>query len=131
MTIRLNFNMPEDFFGEILDLALDSCEWLERSRDDDHLVLSGDGAYTVSASCRPHRREGWVFDKGDSRNDWQIVDHAKIEAAIQWIISEELTNRPTRDTIFDAVRDGDTCHIDADCADAILQIAMFGELVFG
>ena len=27
--------------------------------------------------------------------------------------------------------EGDACYIDADCADAILQIAMFGELVFG
>lgn len=127
MTIRLNFNMPEDFFGEILNLALDRCDWLEINQDIDETVLSGDGAYTVSASCRPHRREGWVFDKGDSRNEWQIVDHAKIEAAIQKIIDRNIP----LNSLWYAVTECDACHIDADCADAILQIAMFDEIVFG
>lgn len=135
MTITLKFNLPGDFFGDILDTALDTCQgyfrWLEVSPNLEDRVLSGDGAYTVSAVCRPDRSEGWAFGSKDNRNDWTLVDHAKIESAIQKIIDGELTNQPTRDTIFDAVCEGDTCNIDADCADAILQIAMFDEIVFG
>jgi hypothetical protein len=57
MTITLKFNMTEDFFGDILDIALDTCQgyfrWLEVSPNLEDRVLSGDGAYTVSAVCRP------------------------------------------------------------------------------
>lgn len=125
MTITLKFNLPEDFFGDILDVAKDRCDWLQTR----YILRTGEG--TALLEARPHWEEGKPFPKGDSRNDWQLVDHAKIEAAIQKIIDGELTNKPTRDTIFDAVCEGDACHIDADVADAILQIAMFDELVFG
>ena len=119
--------LPAAFFGDILDTALDCCEWLETKEHK----ISDPGEYTLSCVARPHWNEGRPFPKGDNRNDWTLVDHAKIEAAIQKIIDGELTNKPTRDTIFDAIHAGDTCNIDADCADAILQVAMFDELVFG
>lgn len=127
MTITLKFDLPADFFGDILDTARCCCDWIKAR----YVLRSGNPPYIVSIEARPHWEEGKPFPEGDNRNDWQLVDHAKIEAAIQKIINGELTNKPTRDTIFDAVCEGDTCHIDADCADAILQVAMFDEIVFG
>lgn len=127
MTITLKFNLPAEFFGDILETALDSCEWIEIRRT----LRAGNSRYVVIVEARPHWEEGKPFPEGDNRNDWQLIDHAKIEAAIQKIIDGDLTNQPTRDTIFDAVCEGDACYIDADAADAILQIAMFGEIVFG
>lgn len=127
MTITLKFILPAEFFGDIMETALDSCDWIKVC----DTVRSGAEGYIVSFAARPHWREGKPFPESDNRNDWRLVCHAEIEAAIQEIIDGELTNQPTRDTIFQAVREADACHIDADAADAILQIAMFGEIVFG
>lgn len=127
MTITLKFNLPDDFFGDILDIARGCCEWVETHNTQ----LTRAPCYIVSFEARPHWEEGKPFPEDDNRNDWTLVNHIRIEEAIQKIIDGELTNQPTRDTIFDAVCEGDTCHIDADCADAILQIAMYDEIVFG
>ncbi len=127
MTITLKFNPPAEFFGDIMETALDSCEWIRTQ----NTLRTGIPRYISSLHTRPHWREGKPFDEGDSRNDWQRVDHADVELAIQKILDGGLTNQPIRDTIFDAVCEADACHIDADAADAILQIAMFGEIVFG
>lgn len=127
MTNTLKFNMSEDFFGDILDTAIGCCEWVKTR----NYKAGSLGECTASFEARPHWEEGKPFPEGDNRNDWTLINHIRIEEAIQKIIDSELTNQPTRDTIFDAVCEGDTCNIDADCADAILQIAMFDELVFG
>lgn len=127
MTITLKFNPPAEFFGDIMETALDSCEWIKIY----NTVRGGTKNYIINFTARPHWREGKPFDEGDDRNDWQLVYRAKVEVAVQRIISEEIVNESTRDTIFQAVREADACHIDADAADAILQIAMFGEIVFG
>lgn len=127
MTITLKFNPPAEFFGGILETALDSCEWVKVCDTE----RGGAEGYIVSFEARPHWREGKPFDEGDARNDWRRINHIRIEKAIQEIIDGGLTNQPIRDTIFDAVCEGDACYIDADAADAILQIAMFGEIVFG
>ena len=126
MTIKLEFNLPEDFFDNILDR---DPEWAESNTVTS--LYSKDFYIILSCEMRPHWGEGKPFEDGDCRNDWQLVDHAKIEAAIQRIVSEKITNDPIRNTIFDAVCEGDTCYLDMDCRDAILQIAMFGELIFG
>ncbi len=127
MTITLKFNPPAEFFGGILETALDSCEWIKVY----HITRSAFPRCIKGLEARPHWREGKPFDEGDDRNYWQLVYHADVEVAVQRIISEEIVNESTRDTIFQAVREADACHIDADAADAILQIAMFGEIVFG
>lgn len=127
MTITLKFILPAEFFGDIMETALDSCEWVKVCDTE----RGGAEGYIVSFEARPHWREGKPFPDDDVRNDWRRINHIRIEKAIQEIIDGGLTNQPIRGTIFDAVCEGDACHIDADAADAILQIAMFGEIVFG
>lgn len=127
MTITLKFNPPAEIFGDIVETALDSCEWVKVR----HITRTGTPSYITHFEARPHWREGKPFGEGDDRNDWQRVDHADVEVAIQKILDGGLTNQPIRDTIFDAVCEADACYIDADAADAILQIAMFDEIVFG
>ena len=137
MAIKLEFNMPEEFFSDILEIARDYSDWIKTR----NALRSGNSHYVVSIEVRPHWEEGKPFEEGDPRNDWQLVDHAKIEAAIQKITDDytkaainadkRLVNDQIAECVFDAVREMDSCHIDADAADAILQIAMFDELVFG
>lgn len=127
MTITIKFILPAEFFGDIMETALDSCEWVKVY----HITRSAFPRCIKGLEARPHWREGKPFDEGDDRNYWQLVYHADVEVAIQKILDGGLTNQPIRDTIFGAVRVADACHIDADAADAILQIAMFGEIVFG
>ena len=128
MTIKLEFNMPDDFFGDILCTAVEGGinYWAQIK-----VVTSNDDNMFLSAVIRPDQCEGEVFSDGDPRNDWQLVDHAKIEAAIQRILCEKLIADYIQQYIFDAVKEGDSGHIDVEAADAIIQIAMFGELVFG
>ena len=123
MTITLKFNLPGDFFGDILDIARGCCEWVETHNTQ----LTRAPCYIVSFEARPHWEEGKPFPEGDNRNDWQIVDHVKIEAAIQKSIDR---NIPIN-SLWYAVTECDASYIDADAADAILQIAMFDEIVFG
>lgn len=90
-----------------------------------------DGLDYVSCKLRPNRDEGLPYEKGDPRNDWQIVDEAKIEAAILRVINENLCSSSIREWILSDYLDPNSSSIDADAADVIVQIALFGEVIFG
>ncbi len=86
----------------------------------------------VSCELRPSRGEGLAFEKGDKRNDWQKVGPAEIEAAMLRVINEkDLCAVYIREAILFDYLDPDSCRGDAETADVVIQIALFGEIVFG
>lgn len=91
-----------------------------------------DGLYT-SCEIRPNPDEGLPFDKGDKRNGWQELNTEKILAACDLILSDagaKLCAHRIRAEILGDISDNG-CRSDADTADVIVQVALFGELVFG
>ena len=92
-----------------------------------------EGCYT-QAELKPHNDEGPAFEDGDKRNDWQVIDLAKIEAAVELILAPGA--KLARQDIVDAIRadwaDPAECYrFDAETGDVVVQIALFGEIVFG
>ena len=86
----------------------------------------------VSCELRPSRDEGIPYEKGDPRNDWKRVGPEEIEAAMLHIINDKsLCNREIRNAVLIDYMDPDACYSDAETADAVLQVALFGEIVFG
>lgn len=85
----------------------------------------------VSCEIRPDPSEGLPYPDGDPRNGWQRVDAARIEAAMLRIIQEKICAAHIREWVTKDYLDPDTCAGDADSADAVIQIALFGEIVFG
>ncbi len=86
----------------------------------------------LSCELEPHNEEGPAFECDDPRNFWQKVDAEKILVAVNKIIAEnDLCSSGIRDCVTLAARDSDACHLDAECCDVIIQVAMFGEIVFG
>lgn len=126
MSIKIEINLAGDFFESLLETALLGNEWAE-SRNANHT-----GFGTRSAQVRPHRAEGKPFDEGDMRNDWQTVARGRLEGALQEIVGGEVEINPAlRAILRDAVVQGDPSVLGLDEADAVLQVALFGEIVFG
>jgi hypothetical protein len=86
----------------------------------------------VSCELRPSYDEGKPFEDGDRRNDWQKIGPAQIEAAMLRIINEKgICAAYIREAILMDYIDPDSCRGDAETADVIIQVALFGEIVFG
>lgn len=95
------------------------------------VIRNEDGEY-VLCEVRPSRDEGLAFDEDDARNNWQVLDPEKIEAAMLRVINEDLCREPVREWILSDYLDPlNSGNIDADSADVIVQVALFGEIVFG
>lgn len=86
----------------------------------------------LSCQLRPNAGEGTAFADGDARNDWQDINVEKLSAAVQKIItSKDLCRKDIREDILVDWHDANACRSDAETADVIVQIALFGEIVFG
>ncbi len=113
-----------EFLADCLEIAMDVIgDWgLYRNvvHADDHIT---------SICLRP---DAPSFNRFDPRDDWQTITLENIADAIVKIgtgaveISED-----RRDQITEACLDENSSAIDADLADCILQVAAFGEIVFG
>lgn len=84
-------------------------------------------------ACKIKPDDGPVFDDGDPRNDYQRIDLAKMAEAIERLIAPG--SKMAGDWIIAALRadwnDEDSCEYDAETADVVVQVALFGEIVFG
>lgn len=91
------------------------------------------GSY-LACELKPNSDEGAAFPDDDHRNDWQAIDLAKIEAAMVLLMSPAGAKLCRKDIIEDIRtdwNDPDACRADAETADVIIQVALFGEVVFG
>lgn len=60
------------------------------------------------------------------------LDRALIEKGIQKVINDDefVVNSQIRQWIYIANFENDACTIDSDCADVIVQAAIFGEIIY-
>lgn len=87
--------------------------------------------YYISCELRPSDDEGEAFEEGDKRNGWQRVGPAEIEAAMFKIAAGNLCGKHIRDDVVADLLDPGALPVVASTADVIIQIALFGEIVFG
>ena len=88
----------------------------------------------LGCEIKPDPAEGAAFDQGDKRNGWQAITLDSIAAAVALILSDAgkgLLRKDIREDILIDWNDADACRSDAETADVIVQIALFGEIVFG
>jgi hypothetical protein len=92
------------------------------------------GLNYLACELKPHADEGQAFADGDPRNNWKPVNLDTIETAIHLLMSDAGLKLCRKDIVED-IRidwaDPDSCRSDAETADVIIQIALFGEIVFG
>ena len=132
MTIKIEINLADDFFADILCTAVeDGIHGWARTRNPEIDSSTGAMEYLSCEVC-PDWSEGKPYEEGNPLNDWQKLDYARLEAALQKIVALE-TNVGDHiyNPVVDAIIAGDASVIDADAADAIIQVALIGEIVFG
>ena len=89
--------------------------------------LHGDNL--MSIQLRPDEPS---FNRFDPRDDWQEINIEKVADAITKICTGTVRiSKDRQDTISTALLANDAGMIDADLADCIVQVAAFGEIVFG
>lgn len=96
--------------------------------------VTGDNDFYESCELKPDPAAGEAFPDGDHRNKWQSVNVETLLAACDLILSDagaKLCRQDIRADILADISDHDLCRSDAETADVIVQIAMFGEIVFG
>ena len=90
--------------------------------------------FYLSCDIKADTGEGDAFPTGDKRNGWQHISQGRICEAIERILDPSLP-KLMRSEIIDDIRadwnDPDECRSDAETADCVMQIACFGEIVFG
>ncbi|OPZ63957.1 MAG: hypothetical protein BWY85_01427 [Firmicutes bacterium ADurb.Bin506] len=99
-------------------------------------VEGGIGYWSVITDYTRAEDLGWTSvcltpdeeGKGDFLPKWVLLDD--IQQAIDKIVSERETINVRKD-IVEAVCSGDPGNIDSEGADVIVQLAMFGKLVYG
>lgn len=74
-----------------------------------------------------------ILVKPDERDsDFKLIDHPTAVYAIQRLLEGEVEVSETiKQSIYQAVVENDASYIDADGADVIVQVAAFGEIVYG
>ena len=103
-------------------------DWAE-SRNT--VLDAGEVEQIVSIEFRPQGREDPVFVADDPRNDYKMLDRAALTEAMARIIHQPgLCRAEVRVSVLSAFVKADACNIDDEVCDVIIQIALFGEIVY-
>jgi len=114
-----------EFLADVMLTALDGIESWGIYRNAVHTQNDG----LESLTLRP---DAASFNRYDARDDWQVIDLERIADAMVKIGTGAVEiSSDRRDTITEALMESDAGMIDADLADCIMQVAAFGEIVFG
>lgn len=114
-----------EFLADVMLTALDGIESWGLYRNAVHAPNEG----LESLCLRP---DAPSFDRFDARDDWQVIDLEKLADAMVKIGTGKVEiSSDRRDMITEALMESDAGMIDADLADCIVQVAAFGEIVFG
>ncbi len=137
LKITLTIDLDEDFMSDVLITAFDgdlgACWYWASPANDGWLSTSGTGTWGTGK----HWKQCAVVDALGSdgpRIEWPVylVDDKVIAKGIQQLISREApVNNSIRESIAAAVASGDAGDIDADAADVIVQVGLFGQVVYG
>lgn len=74
-----------------------------------------------------------VTDAEDQDDPWHLVDDVRMAASIERIITDPVfrVRKDIKTAIAEAWYTNDASLIDCECADVIVQVAAYGEIVFG
>jgi hypothetical protein len=130
--------IDDEFIGDVLVCAFDgglgACwYWAEPDTDGPWLTTTSvnSAGGPVWASCRIVRPTATDLE-GDEKSIRETVNAEVIRLGIQRILDDkELIAPYIRDYIVAAVSELDAGHVDAEAADCIVQVGLFGTLVFG
>lgn len=146
-SINIKMELPEEFLSDILITAFDgtygwSWEWFEPVGGD-WLSVKKDEGHTSSTnpwmSVRVRLREMCLTgDKILDRRDGFTIGHEDVARAISAILNDEYLNasehetaRGYREDLAKCVANTEMADIDGPYADAIIQVAALGKVVFG
>lgn len=119
MQVTLDFELTVDDFADIVDTAGYAIGYWADEAEYDEPYHADDPEATYAISCE----EGT-----------QIYELTKqdIERAIAMIFDNRVSTCPSiRDDVSLAIKESDMGYIDAYAADAIIQVACFGEVIYG
>lgn len=122
--VSIQRQLSEEFMSDVLTTAIEggSNYWLKEPEAVQKALVKRQRSGPVSISFT------WM-DAEEPQE--KTVDLAALAGAVQRVVSEGLMRDDLRDSVLHAVASGDAGSIDADGADALLQIAAFGEIVYG
>lgn len=132
-TITIKHDLSTEFIGDVLVTAFDGqyggcwywAEWAPEAINLFTVEVSGGTAWS-GVSIRRQRE----FCEPEERFTL-MVDAGIIVKGIQKILNEGNVNNAIVESIRRGVADDDAGEIDADAADVIVQVGLFGEVVYG
>lgn len=129
--VTVKFTLSDQLLRDVLCVALEGGigYWAEASDIKTIEVEVNGSPMTEYVSCTLTDAEG----TDDEGNDWtHSVTLDTVAEGIRRIMSGEVrARRDIEDAIRAGVADNDAGHIDADAADVILQVALFGAITYG
>ena len=119
-TIAINVDIPQEFLADVVITAVEGGinYWVDAIED---YVWQEDGQEISHprASIKPMDEERW-----------RPIGTNTIKIGIHRILNSEVVNPQLRSQIFRAVADANAGDIDAPVADAIVQVALFDDIVY-
>lgn len=119
-TISVNINIPQEFLAAVLITAVEGGinYWVDVIED---YVWQEDGQLISHprASIKPIDEERW-----------RPLGTGQIKIGIARILNSDLVNPQIKSQIFCAVSEAWAGYIDATAADAIVQVALFDDIVY-
>ena len=97
---------------------------------DDTIITAAEGAINYWAVVEYGGRVITDVYEGEELREPVILSRDLIQKGIEFALSGNYCNDRIRGYIMNAVVDNDACHIDADAADVIVQLAVFKGLVY-
>lgn len=141
VNIRVVRTLDKQFIGDVLVTAFDGTYggcwywakpagrfWLTSEQRDDDLTRSD----WTAAHIRTEEPTGVTFLDAKQEKGWFTVDKVCIGVGIQKILDKDphcQIRDDLREQVYRAVLDGEA-DIDADATDCIVQIGLFGRLIF-
>lgn len=147
VNIRVVRTLSKQFIDEVLATAFDGTYggcwywakpagrfWLtSEQREEPGMMDPAHSYYWTAAHIRTEEPTGVAFLDAKQEKGWFTVDRVCIGVGIQKILDGDPHCRvrdDLRDQVFRAVLDNEA-DIDSDATDCIVQIGLFGRLIFG
>lgn len=123
----------KEFVGMCFDLLCQSkesaCGHWARSRNE--ILDEGVPGEIVSMEIKPDPEQPPPFPDGDARNEYKLIGCDEIAKAMMAIINDpKLCRADIRSTVLTEFLECDAGNIDDEICDVIIQVALFGEVVF-
>lgn len=145
-TIKVDRDLDKEFISNVLITAFDGnyggCWdwakpagrfWLTSEQRDEPGRMDPDESYWTAAHIRTKEETGVASLDARQEKGWFTVNAECIRVGIQKILDQDthaLIRSDLRDQIYRSVLEGDA-DIDADATDCIVQIGLFGRMIFG